>query len=201
MLVRPTVTTCIRKRFRRTWTLEMCICGRLTEDGEEEEESGFPWWYSPQTFASSLGPGSERECWRHVTFLAAASLKSLSAGAGAAESPLFASRHLSAGGKQTQRRHKLLISCHSVLYLLVLQYERGVGGSHGWLTYSASVIFQSGKKAKAINSRWLIVSNLRLCITNPLINLLHLALEQQGRLKALTKRRGYRSYRALTCLD
>lgn len=71
----------------------------------------------------------------------------------------------------------------------------------GQLTYSASAIFQSGEKAKAINSRWLIVSNLRLCITNPLINLLHLALEQQGRLKALTKRRGYRSHGALTCLD
>lgn len=126
--MRPTLTTFTRKRICRTWTLEMCVCGRLTKDRKEEEESDFPWWYSPQTFASNLGPGSERECWRRATFLAAASPKSLSAGAGAAESPLFASRHLSAGGKQTQRRHKLLISCHSVLYLLVLQYLWGVGG-------------------------------------------------------------------------
>lgn len=54
---------------------------------------------SPQTFASGPGPGSGRECWRHVTVWAAASLKSLSAGAAAAESPLFASRHLPAGGE------------------------------------------------------------------------------------------------------
>lgn len=171
-----------------------------------------PLTYSPQTFALGQDPGSGRECWRHVTFWAAASLKSLSAGAGAAESPLFASHHLSAGGKQTEKRHKLLINCYSILYLPVLkQGEEGLeqegggvqcgGGRLGWLTYSAPAIFQFGEKHKAINSRWLIVSNLRLCITNPLINHLHLALEQQGRLKALTKRRGYRSHRALTCLD
>lgn len=84
-------------------------------------------WYSPQTFALGQGPGSGRECWRHVTFWAAASLKSLSAGAGAAESPLFASHHLSAGGKQTERRHKLLISGYSILYLPVLKYGQGGG--------------------------------------------------------------------------
>lgn len=55
--------------------------------------------YSPQTFAVGPGHGSGMECWRHVTAWAAASLKSLRAGAGAAGSPLSAPPHLPAGEK------------------------------------------------------------------------------------------------------
>lgn len=124
----------------------------------QRQSQGVIFWnfsprYSPQTFALGQGPGSGRECWRHVTFWAAASLKSLSAGAGAAESPLFASHHLSARGKQTEERHKLLISCYSILYLLVMKYRRRGGwnrrvagygaGWEAWLTDFLGVCYFS----------------------------------------------------------
>lgn len=50
---------------------------------------------SPQTSAAGRGPGNGRGCWRRGAAWAAAFLKTLSAGAGAAGSPLFASRRLS----------------------------------------------------------------------------------------------------------
>lgn len=55
--------------------------------------------YSPRTFAGDPGHGIGMECWRRVTAWAAASPKSLMAGAGAAGSPLSAPPHLPAGDK------------------------------------------------------------------------------------------------------
>lgn len=86
--------------------------------------------HSPQTFAGGQGPGSGRECWRRATVWAAASLKSLSAAAAAAERPLFASHHLSARGKQTQRDTSCSLAA-TVAAAAPGAGGRGVGGEGG----------------------------------------------------------------------
>lgn len=52
--------------------------------------------HSPQTFVAGPGHGNGMECWRRVTAWAAASPKSLRAGAGAAGRPLSVPPHLPA---------------------------------------------------------------------------------------------------------